>query len=160
MLELSDKVIKYLAMDVDGTLTDGKINMCASGELFKSFSVKDGYAIHEILPQAGIIPVIITGRTSGIVKRRAREMGVRETYQGVSDKTEALKSVTADLSRVAFIGDDLNDLCCMKAVKAAGGVVGCPADAAKEVKEVADFVAKRDGGNGAVREFIEWIINR
>ena len=158
MLELSDKNIRYLAMDVDGTLTDGKINMSASGEVFKSFNIKDGYAIHEILPKVNITPVIITGRTSDIVKNRAKELGIDKVFQGVLDKTEALKSVTADLSRVAFIGDDLNDLECMKAVKAAGGILGCPADAAKEVKDIADFVSNKDGGNGAVREFIDWLI--
>ena len=158
MLELSDKNIRYLTMDVDGTLTDGKINMSASGEVFKSFNIKDGYAIHEILPKVNITPVIITGRTSDIVKNRAKELGIDKVFQGVLDKTEALKSVTADLSRVAFIGDDLNDLECMKAVKAAGGILGCPADAAKEVKDIADFVSNKDGGNGAVREFIDWLI--
>lgn len=157
-MELSDKNIRYLAMDVDGTLTDGKINMSASGEVFKSFNIKDGYAIHEILPKVNITPVIITGRTSDIVKNRAKELGIDKVFQGVLDKTEALKSVTADLSQVAFIGDDLNDLDCMKAVKAAGGIVGCPADAAKEAKDIADFVSNKDGGNGAVREFIDWLI--
>lgn len=150
--------IKYLAMDVDGTLTDGKINMSAQGEVFKSFSVKDGYAIHEILPKFNIIPVIITGRESDIVSNRSREMGVKSVFQGVSDKTETLKSVINDFSQVAYMGDDLNDIECMKAVKAAGGIVGCPADAAKEVKDIADFVSNKNGGDGAVREFIDWLI--
>ena len=154
------KKVKYLAMDVDGTLTDGKINMSASGELFKSFNIKDGYAIHEMLPKAGIIPVIITGRSSEIVKNRSKEMGVDEVSQGVSDKTEALKSVTDDLSLVAFIGDDLNDYDCMNKVKMSGGIVGCPADAADEVKALSDFVSTKNGGDGAVREFIEWIIKQ
>ena len=145
-------------MDVDGTLTDGKINMSATGEVFKSFNIKDGYAIREVLPKIGITPVIITGRTSDIVKNRAKELGIEKLYQGVSDKTAALADAAGELKEVAFIGDDLNDLACMKAVKAAGGIVGCPADSAKEVKEIADFVANKDGGFGAVREFIDWLI--
>lgn len=144
-------------MDVDGTLTDGKINISASGELFKSFDAKDGYAIHEMLPLFGITPVIITGRVSDIVKYRAAELGIAGVYQGVTDKVSKLKEITGDLSLVAYIGDDLNDIDCMREVKASGGLVGCPNDAAKEVIALSDFVSDKNGGNGAVREFAEWI---
>lgn len=152
--------IEFIVMDVDGTMTDGRINMGPSGEVFKSFDVRDGYAIHDMLPKANIIPVIITGRNSDIVERRARETGVKNIYQGVSDKLKILKGITADLSHVAYIGDDLNDYECMRELKAEGGVVGCPADAVDVVKELSDFVSSKDGGCGAVREFIEWIIKQ
>lgn len=151
-------MIKYLVMDVDGTLTDGKIYMGNNGEMMKAFSIKDGCGIHDILLPAGIIPIIITGRTSDIVVNRCREIGIKTIYQGVSNKIEKLLSITSNLSEVAYIGDDINDLSCMEPVKEAGGVIGCPKDAVKRIIELADFVAEHDGGNGAVRDFIEWIV--
>ena len=86
--------IKILVMDVDGTLTDGKINIGPHGELFKSFDIKDGYAINEMLPANGIIPAIITGRESQIVANRAQELHVSELYQGKHDKLDTLKKLT------------------------------------------------------------------
>ena len=79
-------------------------------------------------------------------------------YQGISDKAEKLKNVTDELDTVAFIGDDLNDMPCVELIKNGGGVIGCPADAAKEIKAKADFIAEHKGGEGAVRDFIEWIL--
>ena len=151
-------MIKYLVMDVDGTLTDGKIYMGAHGEMMKAFNIKDGCGIHDIAITGGIIPVIITGRTSEIVKKRCGELGIQQVYQGIKNKIEQLNSIADDLSQVAYIGDDINDLSCMIPVKEAGGVVGCPADAVERVKEISDFVALHNGGDGAVRDFIEWII--
>lgn len=151
-------MIKYLVMDVDGTLTDGKIYMGAHGEMMKAFNIKDGCGIHDIAIPGGIIPVIITGRTSEIVKKRCGELGIQQVYQGIKNKIEQLNSIADDLSQVAYIGDDINDLSCMIPVKEAGGVVGCPADAVERVKEISDFVALHNGGGGAVRDFIEWII--
>ena len=92
------KNIKMLVMDVDGTLTDGKIYVGSQGEVMKAFNVKDGYAIARILPDLGIIPVIITGRTSSIVEYRAKEIGITELYQGVSDKLAQLKQVAESLT--------------------------------------------------------------
>ena len=145
-------------MDVDGTLTDGKIYMSNTGELMKAFSIKDGCGIHDILIPAGIIPVIITGRSSAILLNRCRELGITNIYQGISNKVEKLSEVTKDLSTVAYIGDDINDLRCMKLIKDAGGIIGCPADAVEKVKEVAVYIAKHNGGDGAVRDFIEWLL--
>lgn len=151
-------VIKYLVMDVDGTLTDGKIYMGNDGEMMKAFSIKDGCGIHDILFPAGIIPVIITGRKSKIVENRCGEIGIKEIHQGVSNKIEKLRSITADFSIVAYIGDDINDLSAMQPIKEAGGKIGCPADAVQSVKELADFISVKNGGDGAVREFIEWLV--
>ena len=152
-------MIKYLVMDVDGTLTDGKIYMSPSGEAIKAFNIKDGYGIHDLLLPKNITPVIMTGRTSEIVINRCRELGVTEVYQGVFSKEEKLKSITDDFRLIAYIGDDLNDLQCMKAIKNAGGIIGCPADAVDEVKSIVDYIAKHNGGDGAVRDFIEWLIS-
>lgn len=151
--------IKMLVMDVDGTLTDGKIYMGSDGEVFKAFDVKDGYAIAH-LHEVGIIPVIITGRKSKIVENRAKELNIKEVYQGVSDKVEKLKVVAKDnrvlLEEVAYIGDDLNDLDCMGIC----GLSACPNDAIDEVTSNVDFKCNKNGGYGAVREFINYIINK
>lgn len=151
-------MIKYLVMDVDGTLTDGKIYMGNDGEMMKAFNIKDGCGIHDILIPAGITPVIITGRTSKILENRCKELGITNLHQGISNKIEKLLTITTDLSSVAYIGDDINDLSCMEPVKVAGGLVGCPADAVKRVVDIADFIAEHNGGDGAVRDFIEWIV--
>lgn len=154
---MNDRIIRYLVMDVDGTLTDGKIYMSPSGEAMKAFNIKDGCGIHDILPLKGIIPIIMTGRHSDIVVNRCKELGITEVYQGVKDKNQRLAEIVGDLSKVAYIGDDINDIPCMCTVKEAGGVIGCPADASKEVIEIVDFIADHRGGNGAVRDFIDWI---
>ena len=151
-------MIKYLVMDVDGTLTDGKIYMSNQGEICKAFNIKDGCGIHDIAMSAEITPVIITGRRSNIVMNRCEELGITEVHQGVSNKIEKLQMIVDDLSQVAYIGDDVNDLSCMKAVKDDGGIIGCPADAVKKVKELADYIAVHNGGDGAVRDFIEWLV--
>lgn len=147
--------IKLLVMDVDGTLTDGKIYMGENGETMKAFNIKDGYAIAHMLPEMGIIPVIITGRESKIVANRAKELGITELYQGVSDKLAPLKKVAekynATPEEIAYIGDDLNDLECIEYC----GFSACPADAVEEVQANCDYVCKTIAGEGAVRELID-----
>lgn len=151
-------MVKYLVMDVDGTLTDGKIYMGNNGEVMKAFSIKDGCGIHDILIPKGIVPIIITGRQSQIVENRCREIGISQIYQGISNKVEKLNEIVAELADVAYIGDDINDLIVMNAIKAQGGIIGCPYDAVVQVKQIADFKSEHNGGNGAVREFIEWLV--
>ncbi len=152
-----NKRIKALVMYVDGTKTDGGLYIGHNGEVAKRFHVRDGYAIHDLLPALGIIPIVITGRTSEIVLRRCEELGVTHIVQGSRDKVADLMDILArekiSLEETAFIGDDLNDLPCMQLV----GLKGCPGDAAQEVINVADYVTNQMGGQGAVREFIEWI---
>ena len=152
--------MKLFVMDVDGTLTDGCIYTSANGELMKAFHVRDGYAIAHILPAYNIVPVIITGKTSEIVKRRSAELKIKEVHQGISDKLSVLKQIAAAYhavpEEIAYIGDDVNDLEAM----AFCGTTACPADAMEAVIEAADYVCKHDGGRGAVREFADWLINR
>lgn len=152
-----NKKIKALIMDIDGTLTDGGLYIGNTGELVKRFHVKDGYAIHDLLPGMGIIPVIITGRESEIVLQRCKELGITYIVQGSRDKVSDMRKLlfqeNITLEETAYIGDDINDLECMKIV----GLKGCPIDAAWEVKQISDYVTERTGGNGAVREFVEWI---
>lgn len=151
--------IKLLVMDVDGTLTDGRINISEKGEMFKSFHVRDGYALKHILPMAQISTAIITGRQSQIVALRAKEIDIQYVYQNVSDKLSKLLEICEmskiPLEQVAYIGDDLNDIMAMQNC----GLAACPRDAVKEVKDVCDYVCKEVGGNGAVREFIDWIMD-
>lgn len=153
-------MIKYLIMDVDGTLTDGKIYMGPNGEAMKAFSIKDGYVVNYILKPAGIKPVIITARTSSIVQNRCKELGITEVYQGKTDKQRTLMDIVGDnnLSHCAYFGDDIIDINCMQPIKDAGGIVGCPADAVREVKQLSDYVCINKAGEGALREFTEWLI--
>ena len=149
--------IKMLVMDVDGTLTDGKIYYGNDGELFKAFDVRDGYRLVKC-EEYGIITAIITGKTSKIVEGRARDLKIKEVHQGVSNKIEVLKTLinkhNLDKSQVAYIGDDVNDIECMQYC----GFSACPADAIDEVKNTVDYVCKNIGGHGAVPEMIDRII--
>ena len=151
--------IKLFVMDVDGTMTDGHIYIDATGEMMKAFDVKDGYAIYHMLPAHNIIPVIITGRSSDIVSTRAKELKIAELYQGVSDKLAVLAAVAAKYgvtpAEIAYIGDDLNDLAAMSYC----GYTACPADAVVAVRKAAKYVCKANGGRGAVREFVEYLLS-
>ena len=163
------KNIKFLIMDVDGTLTDGSLYIGEQGEVFKKFNVKDGCGIKDILPEYGVIPVIITARNSHMLERRCEELGIKELHQGKREKKECLDEILCSwsltdnvkygLQNVAYIGDDILDLKCMFPIKESGGLVGCPSDAVKKVLNVADYVSQYAGGSGAVRDFIEWIVD-
>lgn len=153
-------MIKYLIMDVDGSLTDGKIYMGPEGEIMKTFSIKDGMVPKFILAPEGITPIIITARKSKIVENRCREIGITEIYQGRHNKLSTLKEITGgDLDTCAFFGDDTLDLKCMIPIKAAGGIAACPADAIQEVKAACDYVCVNKAGEGALREFAEWLVS-
>lgn len=153
------KKIKILVMDVDGTLTDGCIYMGPQGEAMKAFNCQDGHGIAQILPKLGITPVIITGRNSQIVANRAAELKISHLHQGIHDKLPLLQELAQELGaareEVAYIGDDLNDMDCINWC----GLTGCPADAVPEIRAAVDFVSSRNGGRGAVREFIDHIRN-
>lgn len=149
--------ICLLALDVDGVLTDGSINMGAQGELFKSFYAQDGLGISVAL-RNGLQIAIITGRKSEIIHRRAQELGIQMVQEGVKDKYLALEQLQNQLGlsrgQVAYMGDDLNDLPAFRAA----GVTFAPADAVEEVREAASFVTEAAGGRGAVREAIAMIL--
>ena len=151
------KNIKMLVMDVDGTLTDGCIYMGPQGEAMKAFNAQDGYGIAQILPKLGITPVIITGRSSQILENRAAELKITQLHQGIHDKLTLLQKIAQELGAeqqgVAYIGDDLNDLDCIRWC----GFTGCPADAVPEIRAAVNFVSSKTGGRGAVREFVDYI---
>lgn len=149
---------KLFVMDVDGTLTDGKIYMSSGGEAFKAFDIKDGYGIKNILKKFCIQTAVITGRKSKIALRRAEELDVDYLFQGVNDKCLCLKQlvekIPCTMEEVVYVGDDVNDLECMEKA----GLSCCPSDAHESVKKAADYVSSRRGGEGAVREIIDMIV--
>jgi 3-deoxy-D-manno-octulosonate 8-phosphate phosphatase (KDO 8-P phosphatase) len=150
-------VIRLIVLDFDGCLTSGKIIYGESGEEIKAFNVKDGLAIKSWM-QLGHEAAIITGRRSGIVKRRADELGILHLYQGVKDKGKRLEMLCSDLNismhDVAVIGDDLNDLRMLRHA----GMSFAPADASEHITSMVDRVLTRKGGDAVVREMIEELI--
>lgn len=152
-------MIKFIALDVDGTLTDGKLYMGNNGECLKGFNVKDGLAIVGAI-QNGIEVAIITGKESEIVSLRAKELGIKEIHQKVGNKIAKLKELcekyNLEPSNIAYMGDDLNDYPAIRF----SGYTGMPSDGAHELSELVDFISSKKGGEGAVREFIETIMKK
>ena len=149
--------IELIVLDVDGTLTDGKITYSQNGDEIKSFCVKDGLAIASWI-KLGKEVAIITGRSSKIVERRAKELGITHFYQGIHNKREVLETLLVKLNltmeNVASIGDDLNDYSMLSASK----IAFIPANASIYIKDIADIQLTNRGGDGAVREMIEQLI--
>ena len=156
MTEYDD--ICLLVMDVDGVMTDGKITYTSDGQELKSFNIKDGFGIKRA-QTSGIETVIITGRISPMVERRALELGIAHLIQGSEDKlaslSDLLDRINLSLDQVAYIGDDLPDLTAIESVK----LGACPADAASEVRSKADWVSTRAGGDGCVRELCDLLVS-
>ncbi len=146
--------VRLLLLDVDGVMTDGGLYYAESGGEFKRFDVKDGAGIY-LAMKNGLEVGILTARTSEMVSRRAEEFGLRRVFQGAMNKGEALSDILADgkygAEQVAFMGDDVLDLPVFRRV----GFTACPADAHELVRHRADYVCSREGGSGAVREFID-----
>ncbi len=150
--------IKLFVMDVDGTLTDGKIYIGDNGETMKAFSPKDGLGI-KLLIKHDIIPAIITGRTSEIVKRRCQEIGIHVLYQGITRKAtklqELIRKYELTTEQVAYIGDDMNDLSAMEVA----GVTFAPADCARQLIPYIDILLSKKAGDAPVREAIDMILD-
>jgi len=150
-------MIRLLVLDVDGCLTDGKIIYSSDGVETKAFNVKDGLAIASWI-KLGHEVAIITGRESEIVKRRAKELGITHLHQGIGDKASLLKQIAKERgfahSELAAIGDDLNDYEMLQLV----GRSFTPADGAAVIQKSVDTVLQKRGGDGAVREMIEQIL--
>ncbi|MDQ5889315.1 MAG: 3-deoxy-D-manno-octulosonate 8-phosphate phosphatase phosphatase, partial [Pseudomonadota bacterium] len=151
------KVLKLLVLDVDGVLTDGKLYLSDSGEEIKAFNTLDGHGL-KMLKASGVDVAIITGRKSRLVEMRAGNLGIAHLYQGVEDKLSAFRELIGKLGlqpqQVAFMGDDLVDL---PAMRRAGLALTVPAAPAL-VKQHAHYVSERSGGDGAVREVCELIM--
>jgi YrbI family 3-deoxy-D-manno-octulosonate 8-phosphate phosphatase len=157
MMEEKTAKIKTLILDVDGVLTNGKITINDSGEEIKSFHVRDGLGLR-LLMSAGIDVIIITGRKSEVVAHRARELGIKEVYQGIKDKgalcRKLMKQKQLEKDQLCCIGDDLPDLPMFHQA----GLSIAVADAAPEIRQAAGIITKNVGGEGAVREACEMIL--
>lgn len=150
-------MIKLVAFDVDGVLTDGSLTFDEEGHEYKTYNAKDGQGIVN-LNKAGIVTAIITARDNGTVFHRAKNLGIKELHQGSKNKIatleEIMKKYNFTFDEIAYMGDDLPDICILEKVK----LKGCPFDAIDEVKAVANFVSSKCGGRGAVREFCDYIL--
>lgn len=150
-------MIKLLVLDVDGCMTDGRIIYSNSGEETKNFNVKDGFAIVNWIRLGGEV-AIITGRKSKIVENRAAELGIKHLYQNVKDKKAVLQKLLKDINisntEVAAIGDDINDYNLLLYV----GKSFTPQDGMHQVKKIVDHVLTCKGGDAAVREMIEIVL--
>jgi 3-deoxy-D-manno-octulosonate 8-phosphate phosphatase (KDO 8-P phosphatase) len=152
-------MIKALFLDVDGVLSDGAIIYDENGVETKNFDVKDGFGI-KMAQSEGIEIIIISGRKSKVTNLRCEELGIEKIYTGIKDKVECYDSIIKELGisdeNTAYMGDDLNDMALLKKV----GFSGTPADAFGYMKDNVDYVSHKDSGKGAVRDFIEKILER
>jgi 3-deoxy-D-manno-octulosonate 8-phosphate phosphatase (KDO 8-P phosphatase) len=151
------QAISLLVLDVDGVLTDGRLYFGARGEALKVFDARDGYGLVAV-QRAGITVAVISGRRSGAVQTRCRELGIRYVYQGVADKLAVLERLRSRLrltrGACACVGDDLPDVPLMKAV----GLSFAVADAHGAARRAAHRVTRRGGGRGAVREVCDLLL--
>jgi YrbI family 3-deoxy-D-manno-octulosonate 8-phosphate phosphatase len=149
--------IRLFATDLDGVLTDGGMYYGESGDEWKKFNTRDGMGI-KLLQRAGLITAIVTQERTKLVARRAEKLAIPELHQGVMEKLSCVREMAARhglaLSQVAYIGDDINDLETLKAV----GFSATPADGMPCVAAVVDYICQKKGGEGAVREIIEMIL--
>ena len=143
--------------DVDGVLTDGKVTIFPDGQLIRSMSIKDGYALKKAIDN-GYNVCIISGGTNSAVKTRLRDLGVSDIFLGVQDKVdkmnEYLKIYDIDIINVLYMGDDIPDYEVMKNV----GLPACPKDAVQEIQDISIYVSQKKGGNGCVRDVIEQVL--
>ena len=149
--------VKLMIFDVDGVLTDGRLYLSDSGEEIKAFSTRDGQGI-TLLRESGITVGVITARSSRVVERRARELGIELLRQGASDKAgvfaELLSGQNLQASEAGYMGDDLADLPVLIRCGFAATVPSAP----EVVRSRAHYVAQAAGGEGAAREVCEFIL--
>ena len=149
--------VRWLVLDVDGVLTDGRIILDGGDGEWKAFHVRDGQRL-VLAARAGIRTVFLTGRSSRVVERRAAELGVHRVFQGAQDKGAIMelffREEGALPEETAYLGDDIVDLPALRRA----GLAAAVGDAVPEVRAVADWVAVANGGQGAVRELVEFIL--
>ncbi len=153
--------ITLVLTDSDGVLTDTGVYYSEAGEAFKRFSIRDGMGV-ELLRGAGIETAIITGETSGSVARRAEKLALKQLYLGVKDKRRQLDAILAEtglhMNQVAMIGDDVNDREILTAIGSAG-LTAAPADALPSIAAIVHYRCRARGGNGAFRDFADWMLS-
>ncbi len=153
--KLKNFAFKFLALDIDGVLTDGGMYYSQSGDELKKFNAKDGLAIKSLTASGMMVGFISSGINSVIIENRAELLGVQKVYIGTWKKAEILeqwsKELGIELAHFAYIGDDVNDIAAIEKC----GFTACPADAVEAVKRKVDIVLSKNGGAGCVREFVE-----
>jgi 3-deoxy-D-manno-octulosonate 8-phosphate phosphatase (KDO 8-P phosphatase) len=151
------KTIKAIALDVDGVLTDGTFWWGPAGEEFKRFSFRDVMGV-SLGRKAGLRFALLSGEDSPLVDRFAAKMGIGDVHKGCKDKASALQAFarkhSLDLGEVCFMGDDVNDLGALKIA----GLSAAPADAHAAVRAKVKMVMRQSGGQGAVRELLDWLL--
>lgn len=151
--------IKYLIIDVDGTMTDAGIYYDEHGNELKKFCTKDAAGFFAAR-QTGIKIMVLTGRECAATTRRMQEMKVDYLVQNIKDKISYLDNFMKEnhisFEEIGYLGDDLNDYAGMKAA----GYAGCPADACEEIKAICDYVSSVKGGQGAVRDIITYLLKQ
>jgi len=151
------KKIKLLILDVDGVLTDGKIIYDSEGRDLKFFDVHDGLGVY-LLKKAGVLTILITARGSKAIRPRAVDMQVEEIFEDIENKGKLLDKISKKYklnnSQICFVGDDLVDISIMKKV----GLSVAVRNACPEIKRISDYITKKEGGKGAVREIAEIIL--
>ena len=152
------KNIKLVATDIDGVWTDARMYYSSDGDVMKSFSTYDGMAV-ELLRKAGIPVIIITSENTKIVYQRAKKLGIKYLFQGENQKLNCLQNLCNDLkitlNEVAYIGDDLNDLDVLKSV----GLSAIPPNSPLLNKFKPNYTTSRSGGEGAFRDFVDFILS-
>lgn len=152
--------LKLVLTDSDGVLTDTGVYYSENGEAFKRFSIRDGMGV-ERLRIAGVETAIITGEKSESVRRRAEKLQMPRLYLGVNDKRDKLESILQEtgltIAQIAYIGDDMNDLGIIDAIKGRG-LTAAPSDAMPVVLDMIHYRCTFPGGHGAFRDFAEWIL--
>ena len=149
------KDIKLLIFDVDGVMTDGGMYFSEAGDQFKKYNTKDGMAIIHLTKKDFQVGIISSGFKTEMVKARADLLGIQHFYVGRGKKIDVLnewcEKLNISLGEVAMLGDDINDLEVMESI----GVSACPQDAVPKIKDVAQIILNKNGGEGCVREFID-----
>lgn len=150
--------VKFLVMDVDGVLTDSGMYYSERGDELKKFNTRDGMGI-EMWHKAGFKTAIITRERTDIVERRAAKLKITEVYQGMENKLRALEKLISEYNlnyeEIAYVGDDINDIPVLEKV----GFSAAPRDAIEKVKKIVDYVTEKKGGEGVVREVIDFILD-
>ena len=149
--------LQLLVLDVDGVLTDGGLSYSPDGQIWRRFDVRDGLGL-KLLQQAGLTLALMSGGRSGAIERRAADLGISLCFSEVTNKQSKLRWLQQDLAvepqATGFVGDDLNDL----VVRPQVGLLAAPADACQSVRRPADLGLRCRGGQGAVRELAERIL--
>lgn len=154
-LKRENQDIRLIILDIDGVMTDGGMYFTENGDQIKKYNTKDGMAIINLIKKGMQFGIISSGFKAEMVKARANMLGIQRVYVGRDKKlpilSEWVKNDGITFDQVAYVGDDINDLEVMNLC----GLTACPKNAVKPIKEIADIILSKNGGDGCVREFLD-----